>query len=183
VPTIRTERLVLREWRDEDREPFAALNADPAVMEYSPAPLTRAESDATVERIRAHFAREGFGLWVLETTAVPFMGFAGLSRPAFMPGVVEIGWRLARPYWGNGFVTEAATAAARWGFETLGLNEIVAFVVPTNRRSQRVMGRLGMRRDLNASFDHPGIPEGHPLKWHWLFRLKAPAAGAPEADE
>ena len=173
---------MLREWRDDDREPFAALNADPAVMQYFPALLTRAESDAGVDRIRAHFAREGFGLWALESATVPFLGFAGLARPAFMPGVVEIGWRLARPYWGNGFVTEAATAAARWGFATLGLSEILAFVVPTNLRSQRVMARLGMRRLPAASFAHPAIPDGHPLQWHWVFRLAAPAAAATDAE-
>jgi len=167
---------VLREWCDQDREPFAALNADPEVMEHFPAPLTRAESDAGVDRIRAHFAREGFGLWALETEADPFIGFAGLARPAFMSGVVEIGWRLARPHWGHGYATEAAIAAARWGFETLGLSEIVAFVVPANRRSQRVMTRIGMQRDPGAGFAHPAIPDGHPTQWHWLYRLAAPRA-------
>src|SRR4051794_17605328 len=116
---LRTERLVLRAWRDDDREPFAAMNADPAVMEHFPALLTRAESDAAVDRYRAHFAREGFGLWALETETAAFIGFAGLSRPAFRPDVVEIGWRLARPYWGHGLATEAAIAVARWGFDVL----------------------------------------------------------------
>lgn len=183
MPVLRTERLVLREWRDEDLEPFAALNADPEVMQYFPAPLTRADSDAGVERVRAHFAREGFGLWALETATAPFIGFAGLARPAFMPGVVEIGWRLARRHWGQGFATEAATAAARWGFEALALPEIVAFVVPINLRSQRVMSRIGMQRDLNGGFEHPGIPAGHPTKWHWLYRLAAPTVPALVTDE
>jgi len=168
---LRTERLVLREWRDEDREPFAALNADPAVMEHFPARLSRAESDASVERIRAHFAREGFGLWALETTHAPFLGFAGLARPVFRPDVVEIGWRLARPHWGHGYATEAARSALRYAFDVLHLDEIVAFVVPGNTRSQQVMTRLGMTRDPAADFDHPNIPAGHPLQPHWLFRL------------
>jgi len=183
VPALRTERLVLREWREQDREPFAALNSDPAVMQYYPALLTRAESDAALDRIQAHFAREGFGLWALESATAPLLGFAGLARSDLMPGVVEIGWRLARRYWGQGFTTEAATAAARWGFEALALREIVAFVVPTNLRSQRVMARLGMKRDPAASFAHPHIPDGHPMQWHWLFRLAAPAPAAPEAED
>jgi RimJ/RimL family protein N-acetyltransferase len=162
VPTLTTERLVLREWRDEDREPFAALNADPAVMEHFPAVLTRAESEAAVERVRAHFAREGFGLWAVETATAPFIGFTGLARPAFRPDVVEIGWRLARPYWGHGFASEAALAAAAWGFRTLRLPEIIAFVVPANVRSQRVMARLGMQRDPTADFRPPGRPRRQP---------------------
>lgn len=145
-------------------------------MEHFPAPLTRAESDAGVDRIRTHFAREGFGLWALETETAPFIGFAGIARPAFRPGVVEIGWRLARPHWGHGYATEAAREAARWGFETLGLSEIVAFVVPANLRSQRVMVRIGMQRDPEADFAHPAIPDGHPTQWHWLYRLTAPRA-------
>ena len=168
---LRTERLVLREWRDEDRAAFAAMNADPAVMAHFPALLSRAESDALVDRIRAHFAREGFGLWALETADAAFLGFTGLARPAFMPGVVEMGWRLARPYWGHGFASEAARAALRHGFEVVGLDEIVSFVVPANTRSQQVMGRLGMTRDPADDFDHPNLPPGHPLQPHWLFRL------------
>jgi len=167
---------VLREWRDSDRAPFAELNADPVVMEHFPALLNRAESDAIVDRIRAHFAREGFGLWAIETKDAPFIGFAGLSRPSFMAGVVEISWRLALPYWGHGFATEAAIGAARWGFSALALEELVSFVVPHNPRSQRVMDRLGMVRDPRADFEHPAVPVGHPSKPHWLYRMfKAPA--------
>jgi len=176
---IRTARLVLREWRDDDREPFAALNADPVVMEHFPALLTREESDAAVARFRAHFAREGFGLWALETSEAPFIGFAGL---AFMAGVVEIGWRLARPYWGQGFAAEAARAAVQWGFRTLALEEIVAFVAPSNLRSQRLMERIGMVRDPSSDFDHPSVPTGHPLKRHWLYRLPAARAARPTAQ-
>src|SRR5262245_27433470 len=139
IPTLRTDRLILRPWRDEDAEPFAALNNDPVVMEYFPSLLSREQSDAAVARIRAHFDREGFGLWAVELPGVaPFIGFAGLARPTFMP-VVEVGWRLARAYWGAGYATEAAHAAVAWGFAHLDVAEIVAMVVPDNQRSQRVM--------------------------------------------
>ena len=169
-PVISTERLVLRPWRDDDLEPFAAMSADPAVMEHYPALLTREQCEAVIERIRGHFAREGFGFWALEAPDVPFVGFTGIARPGFMP-VVEVGWRLARPYWGQGFATEAARAAVTWGFANVALDEIVAFVVPGNQRSQRVMGRLGMTRDPDADFEHPAVPIGHRLRPHWLFRL------------
>lgn len=170
-PTLRTERLILRPWREEDLEPFAALNDDPKVMEYFPAHLSRAESDAMAERIRTHFERESFGLWAVEVPGVaPFIGFTGLQKPSFMP-VVEVGWRLAHEYWGAGYATEAARASLEWGFANLELDEIVAMVVPTNRRSQRVMEKLGMTRDPNADFDHPRIVEGSPVRRHWLFRL------------
>ena len=171
LPVIATERLVLRPWRDDDLEPFAAMSADPAVMEFYPALLSREQCEAVIDRIRGHFAREGFGFWALEAPGVaPFVGFTGIARPGFMP-VVEVGWRLARPYWGQGFATEAARAAVDWGFANLELDEIVAFVVPGNLRSQRVMGRLGMSRDADANFEHPAVPSGHALRPHWLFRL------------
>jgi RimJ/RimL family protein N-acetyltransferase len=171
APTLRTERLVLRTWRADDADAFAAMGSDPAVMEHFPGLLDRAQSDAMIGRIRAHFTREGFGLWAVEVPGVaPFVGFCGLSRPAFMP-VVEVGWRFARAYWGHGYATEAARAAVAWGFANLELDEIVAFTVPANVRSQRVMERLGMRRDPEADFEHPLLPVGHPLRPHWLFRL------------
>lgn len=173
MPVIRTRRLILRPWRDEDAEPFAALNADPAVMEHFPAQLTRAESDAMIERIRAHFTREGFGLWAVEVPGVsPFIGFTGLSRPAWWTEVVEIGWRLAPVHWGAGYATEAAHAVLEHGFTTLALDEVVSFVVPENVRSQRVMDRLGMTRDPDGDFDHPNVPVGHRLRPHWLYRIR-----------
>lgn len=172
---ISTSRLILRPWRDEDAEPFAALNADPVVMEHFPAPLSRGDSDAMVERIRAHFAREGFGLWAVEVPGVaPFIGFTGLSRPAWWREVVEVGWRLSHAHWGMGYATEAARAALDVGFGTLGLEEIVSFVVPGNTRSQRVMDRLGMKRDRDGDFEHPNVPVGHPLRPHWLYRITGP---------
>jgi RimJ/RimL family protein N-acetyltransferase len=172
LPSLRTDRLLLRPWRDDDLEPFAALNADPAVMEHFPSLLSRAQSDAMVERIRGHFAREGFGLWAVELPGVaPFIGFTGLPRPSFMPGV-EVGWRLASDYWSAGYATEAARASIAWGFDQLQLPEIFAMVVPDNLRSQRVMAKLGMMRDPNADFEHPNIPQGSPRRPHWLFRLR-----------
>ncbi|MBX3160078.1 MAG: GNAT family N-acetyltransferase [Deltaproteobacteria bacterium] len=175
-PILRTPRLILRPWRDEDAAPFAAMGADPEVMQHFPNTLTREQSDATMDRIRAHFEREGFGFWAVEIPGVaPFAGFTGIGRPAFMP-VVEIGWRYARAHWGHGYATEAAIAARDWGFANLGIDEIVAFVVPGNARSQRVMDRLGMRRDPAADFEHPLIAPGHRLRPHWLYRLRKPAA-------
>ena len=171
-PTLRTDRLILRPWRESDLEPFAALNDDPKVMEHFPARQSRAESDATVGRVREHFEREGFGLWAVEVPGVaPFIGFTGLQRPSFMP-VVEVGWRLAKEYWGAGYATEAARASLAWGFANLDLDEIVAMVVPNNVRSQRVMAKLGMTRDPSADFDHPRIPVDSPVRRHWLFRLR-----------
>lgn len=176
MPVITTPRLILRPWRDEDAEPFAALTADPVVMEHFQAPLTRDESDAAIARIRAHFAREAFGLWAVEVPGVaPFIGFTGLSRPSWWPEVIEVGWRLAHAYWGKGYATEAARAALDVGFGTLALDEIVAFVVPPNVRSQRVMDRLGMTRDPDGDFEHPNVAVGHPLRRHWLYRLRSAA--------
>ncbi len=169
---IRTKRLVLRRWRASDRVPFAALNADPVVMEHFPAPLTAAESHASVDRIEADFDRDGFGLWAVEVVdEEPFVGFVGLARPtfeaSFMP-CVEVGWRLAAAHWGHGYATEAAQAACADGFERAGLDEIVSFTALTNVRSIAVMERLGMRRD--GEFDHPRLHAGHRLQRHVLYR-------------
>jgi RimJ/RimL family protein N-acetyltransferase len=170
---IRTERLLLRPWRDDDLEPFAQLNADPAVMEHFPSLLDREQSDAMAERIRAYLDREDHGLWAVEVPGVaPFIGFCGLQRPAFMQDSVEVGWRLAHAHWGKGYATEGARACVEYGFTKMGLDEIVSMVVPRNVRSQRVMEKLGMTRDPSADFDHPRIPEGSPVRAHWLFRLR-----------
>jgi RimJ/RimL family protein N-acetyltransferase len=177
TPSLRTPRLILREWRPEDREPFAQMNADPRVMEHFPSPSTRAESDAFADRIQAHFDQHGFGLWAVEVPGeAPFVGFVGLSIPRFeahFTPAVEIGWRLAVESWGRGFATEAAHEAVRFGFEEVGLEEIVSFTVPANVRSRRVMERLGMTHDPADDFDHPGLP-GHPLARHVLYRLRRP---------
>ena len=176
APILTTARLRLRQWREEDLAPFAALNADPQVMEFFPKVLTRAESDAVAGRIRDHFARHGFGLWAVEAPGIAhFVGFVGLAVPSFeahFTPCVEIGWRLAREHWGHGYATEAATAALAFGFGGRALEEIVAFTVPANIPSRRVMGRLGMRRLPADDFEHPAIAAGHPLRSHVLYRLR-----------
>jgi RimJ/RimL family protein N-acetyltransferase len=178
---LQTDRLILREWRDDDLAPFAALNADDRVAAFLPGTLTREQSDATAARIREHFARRGFGFWAVEAPGVaPFLGFVGLSVPSFeapFTPCVEIGWRLAFEHWGRGFATEAARAAVRFGFDELGLDEIVSFTVPDNLRSRAVMERLGMRRSPD-DFAHPKLPDGHRLRRHVLYRLaRKPEAG------
>lgn len=175
APELTTPRLRLRGWGERDLGPFAALNADPRVMEFFPAVLTRAESDALVVRIQEHFAEHGFGLWAVQVLGGPeFVGFVGLTIPRlqthFTP-CVEIGWRLAHEHWGRGYSPEAATAVLDLIFGDLGLDEVVSFTVPANLRSRRVMGRLGMRRSAADDFDHPSLPEGHPLRPHVLYRL------------
>ena len=174
VPSLPTDRLLLRGWRDADREPFAALNADPEVMAHFPSRLSRGTSDMLIDGAVEGWAANGFGLWALERRADGrFLGFTGLARPSFeahfMPAV-EVGWRLARDAWGHGYATEAARAALEFGFETVGLGEIVSFTVPDNVRSRAVMERLGMRHDPADDFDHPKLPQGHPLRRHVLYR-------------
>lgn len=173
---IQTTRLLLRRWREADRSPFAALNADTRVMEHFPSVLTRAESDALVDRIEAHFERHGFGLWAVEVPGQePFTGFVGLAVPSFnahFTPCVEIGWRLAVDWWGRGYATEAARAVLTIGFGPLALREIVSMTVPENERSRRVMERLGMARDPADDFDHPSLPD---RRRHVLYRLRAPS--------
>jgi RimJ/RimL family protein N-acetyltransferase len=177
-PDLRTERLWLRRWRPADRAPFRALNADPQVMQHFPGLLSAAESDALAQRIEQHFAEHGFGLWVVDVTGVtPFAGYVGLSVPRFeapFTPCVEIGWRLARSCWGRGYATEAARAVLAFGFEGLALGEIVSFTVPDNDRSRRVMERIGMSRNPDGDFEHPGLPDGHPLRRHVLYRIARP---------
>ncbi len=167
---------MLRNWRDADLPPFAALNADPRVAKFLPAPLGRAESDALAARIRAALARYGFGLWAVEVRdGAPFIGFVGLSVPLFAAAFTpctEIGWRLAPAHWGHGYATEAARAALAYGFERLGLGEIVAFTAADNVRSRAVMERLRMTRSARDDFDHPSLPEGHALRRHVLYRAR-----------
>lgn len=175
-PTLETRRLILRPWRSEDTDPFAAMNADPRVMEHFPRPATREETVATIDRCMRHFAARGFGPWAIEVKGgAPFIGFAGLLTPAFeahFTPCVEIGWRLAAEHWGFGYATEAAAEALRFGFENAGLEEIVSFTVPANVRSRAVMERLGMRHDAEGDFDHPKVAEGSPLRRHVLYRLQ-----------
>jgi RimJ/RimL family protein N-acetyltransferase len=172
---IRTERLILRRWTDADRAPFAALNADPVVMEHFPATMSREASDSFVERIERHWDEHGWGLWAIEVPGVaPFVGYVGLWPADYVAdGMVEVGWRLARAHWGHGYATEAARESLRVGFEEVGLDEIVSFTVPQNVRSRRVMERIGLVRDPAGDFDHPRVdPIACPhLVPHVFYRL------------
>jgi RimJ/RimL family protein N-acetyltransferase len=176
TPLLRTPRLLLREWRAEDREPFAALNADPRVMEHLPARLSRRQSDALARRSVQHFELHGFGPWAVEVPGVaPFVGFVGLVVPAFeahFTPCVELGWRLAAGHWGHGYATEAALASARHAFDVVGLERLVSFTTPQNVRSQAVMQRIGMTHDPADDFDHPRFPPGHRLSRHVMYRLE-----------
>jgi RimJ/RimL family protein N-acetyltransferase len=175
---LRTARLLLREWRDEDGAAFAELSADPAVMRYLVPFADRAAMDAWVVTARKHWQDRGFGPWVVELPGEALMiGVVGLSNLRFalpFAPAVEAAWRLARPYWGQGYAYEAARAAIDDGFDRLGLNEIVAFTVPANLASRRVMEKLGMTRDPAEDFDfeHPRLPPGHPLRRHVLYRRR-----------
>ncbi len=179
-PELGTKRLRLRMWRESDRVGFASINADPAVMEHFPGRLSREESDALVEEIEAEFEREGFGLWAVEVRqSREFVGFVGLERVPFdahFTPAVEVGWRLAHSAWGNGYATEAGHAALAFGFERLGLEEIVSFTAVSNARSRAVMERLGMSHDPADNFDHPNLAPGDRLLRHVLYRAATGAA-------
>ncbi len=169
---LRGPRLSLRAWRSDDLDAFAALNADPRVMQFFPSALSRDESAQLIDRMQAHIDRCGWGLWAVDVEG-RCIGFTGLSRPRFeahFTPCVEIGWRLARGAWGNGYATEAAQLALAFGFIELQLTELVSFTALINQRSQRVMERLGMRRSGADDFDHPALP-GHRLQRHVLYRL------------
>ncbi len=174
MTTLTTPRLILRPWRTEDLAPFAAMNADPEVRRYFATTLTREESDDSVRRYQEHLRVNGFGFWAIEVIGGPsFIGHTGLKHvtfPAPFTPAVEIGWRLARAYWGLGYATEAATAALQAGFGQFRLPEIVAFAAPANLASRRVMERIGMRHDPRDDFDHPDVPPG-PLQRLVLYRI------------
>jgi RimJ/RimL family protein N-acetyltransferase len=173
VTELRTERLILRRWRESDLEPWAAMNADPEVREHLGDPLTREQSDASVAAFRTEFEERGYGWWAVEVQATgEFIGFAGLDKvDDGMPFTgVEIGWRLARSSWGHGYATEAAKAVLTYGFDTLGLPEILAVTTATNVRSQAVMQRIGMTRNPTEDFNDPTAPEG-PLRPNVLYRI------------
>ena len=172
---IRTARLILRPWREADRAPCAAMTTDPEVMRYFGMLRERPASDAWIDRTRAHFDREGFGIWAVEAPVVaPFIGFVGLSRvPDFLPdaGGIEAVWTLDRAFWRRGYAREAAAAAMEDGFGRLGIGEIVAFTAAINAPSRGVMLALGMRYE--AAFEHPKLPEGSPLRAHVVYRKQA----------
>jgi RimJ/RimL family protein N-acetyltransferase len=172
---LQTARLRLRRWVKADREPFAALNADPLVMEYFPDLLSRRQSDSLIESIESGFEQQGYGLWAVEVRATEaFIGFTGLNKPSleahFTPAV-EVGWRLARAAWGEGYATEAALTSLAFGFEEVGLDQIVSFTSAENMRSRAVMERIGMKRNPDDDFEHPGLPNAHPLSRHVLYRI------------
>jgi RimJ/RimL family protein N-acetyltransferase len=170
-PERRTDRLLLRRFRDSDREAFADLNSDPAVMATLAAPMTRDESDAFLDRIEANWDERGFGLWCVDLDG-ECLGFTGLTVPWFRDGV-EVGWRIRSAYWGHGYAPEAGRAALAAGFDQLGLDEIISFTAVTNHTSRRVMDKIGLRYDPEGDFDHPSVPEGNPLRPHVLYRLDA----------
>ena len=179
-----TPRLRLRQWRESDREPFAALNADPAVMEFFPALITREASNASIDSWQSQFVERGWSNWAIEVRETKaFVGFAGLSVPRrvfpFSP-CVEVGWRLARAHWGKGFATEAARGAVRVGFERLALLEIVSFTTVLNLRSRAVMERIGMH-NAHEDFEHPGIPVGNSQRLHCLYRMQRKRWSAGDA--
>lgn len=171
---LHTPRLHLRAWRASDLAGFAALNADPAVMRHFPACMSEAESAELATRIQQHFAAHGFGPWVLERRDQPgLIGMLGLQQVSFAAAftpAVEIAWRLHAAHWRQGYALEAAQAALRCAFTELALEQVLAFTVPANLPSQALMQRLGMQRDLAADFEHPGLPVGHPLRPHVLYR-------------
>jgi RimJ/RimL family protein N-acetyltransferase len=174
VATLRTERLLLRRWRDTDRAAFHVLNSDPAVMATIGAVMSRAESDAFLNRIEARFDEQGYGLWCVERNGEA-IGFTGFMVPWFRDGV-EIGWRIRSEHWGHGYAPEAARACLDHGFTAvveggLGFEEVISFTAATNSHSRRVMEKLGLRRDLEGDFEHPGVPVGDPLRPHVLYRV------------
>jgi RimJ/RimL family protein N-acetyltransferase len=176
VTTIDSERLVLRDWRDSDLAPWAAMNADPSVREFLGPALTAEQAEASARNFQDDLMRYGYGFWAVEVRETgEFIGFTGLDRVDEESPVdgVEIGWRLARPAWGHGYATEAARAALAYGFDTLALPEILAITTATNTRSQAVMRRLGMTTDPAEDFDDPDAPEG-PLRRQVVFRLRSP---------
>lgn len=173
---IKTKRLILRPWKHEDLEPLARLNTDPRVMEFMLGPLTLDESIERLGVYTRHIKEHGWGLWAVSAPGISdFIGWIGLWPIGFdthFTPAIEVGWRLLSEFWGQGYATEGARAALQYGFDTLELDEIVSITVPANIRSQRVMVKLGMHNDPQDDFDHPKLPEGHPLRRHVLYRLE-----------
>ncbi len=183
---ILSERLILRPWEDSDRQPFAAMSADASVMEHLLPLAGPGASDEWIDRQVAHQREHGMCFWAVEAKQDGvFAGAIGLAHvryTAHFTPAVEVGWRVPRTFWGLGYAPEAAAAAIRFGFDTLGLAEIVANTVPGNRKSRRVMAKLGMVRDPADDFDHPRIPEGHPLRRQVLYRLTRDCWLSPPAS-
>ncbi|MBS0626364.1 MAG: GNAT family N-acetyltransferase [Verrucomicrobia bacterium] len=175
---LETERLILRPWKPEDLDPFAKMCADPRVMEFFPALKSREECASGIKSVMEDFEQYGWGLWAAALAkSGEFIGFIGILHVPFeapFTPAVEIGWRLAYDHWGKGYATEGALASLKYGFEVVGLEEIVSFTPTQNLRSRAVMEKIGMKRDLEGDFDHPRVPDGSPLKRHVLYRKKAP---------
>lgn len=174
-----TTRLALRRWRPEDRAPMAALNGDAEAMRFFPSTLTAAESDAFIRRMQDRMLADGYAMAPVERKSdgvlVGAIGLLAARFEAHFTPAVEIGWRLARPYWGQGYATEAAKAWLEIGFERHGLDEIVSFTAAVNEPSRRVMERIGMTRDPADDFAHPMVPATSPLRHHVLYRIRRPA--------
>lgn len=175
---IETERLILRPFRDADRDAWAAMNADPEVMRHFAETLTREQADALIDRVNASIAEKGVGFWALERKSDGrFLGFAGLNciGHAHLPifGQWEVGWRLARHAWGHGYATEAGGAALAHGFGKMGFPRILAYTAVTNTPSEAVMQRLGMQRAAELDFEHPLVPEGSPIRPHIVYVKEA----------
>ena len=184
-PRLTTERLVLRRWAEADRAAFHAMNSDPAVMATIGPLMSRAESDAFMNRIEAAFDGQGFGLWCVELDGEA-IGYTGYMKPWFRDGI-EIGWRLRSEHWGRGYAPEAARACLAVGFTPraeggIGFEEVLTFTAASNHKSIRVMEKLGFERDHDGDFDHPGVPEGSSLRRHVLYRLSRPGTGGHDAD-
>jgi len=176
IQRLETSRLLLREWVDTDREPFAEMNGDPEVMQFFPKPLSHEESDRFIIKSNQILSEKKFGLWAVEVKdSKEFIGFIGLAAPAFeahFTPCIEIGWRLKKQAWGKGFATEGAVTVLQYGFQDLKLSEIVSFTSALNRPSIKVMERIGMTRKEHEDFDHPRIEHGHRLQRHVLYRIK-----------
>jgi RimJ/RimL family protein N-acetyltransferase len=183
-PRLQTPRLLLRRWREADLAPFATINADPVVMEHFPATFSKSQSAALIQRIEACFEQRGYGLWAVERIeSSDLIGFVGLQPvPRALPfaPAIEVGWRLGREFWGQGYASEAASAALAFGFGALGLEQIVSFTARDNARSRRLMERLGMNRNPDEDFEHPGLPVNSRLRAHVLYRIvRSDALGKP----
>ena len=172
---IETPRLILRKWRDEDVEPFYQINQDKKVVEFLAGKMTQNEVENFIKEANKHIDEHGFGIWAVELKeAKELIGFVGLKRRTFaahFTPCVEIAWRLGSKHWNKGYATEAAREVLRLGFEKFGLKEIVSFTVPQNLRSQKVMQKIGLKRDFNGDFNHSKLPLDHPLSLHVLYRL------------
>ncbi len=176
APFLTTKRLLLRPWKGSDREPFQQMNQDPQVMEFFPALLSHEQSDTLMKNIQRELIEKPYGFWAVELkNQIPFMGFVGLHEPTFEAAFtpcIEIGWRLSSQHWGKGYAYEAAQKILDYAFNDLGLEEIVSFTAKINKRSIKLMKKLGMQTNPNEDFDHPKVKEGNPLKRHVLYRLK-----------